>query len=554
MDNSDSNHQGNEIFTWEKVKLALDAAEEGFYIWDIKQGIIHYTKRCLTMMGYPLDQPAPNIFTESAQLIHPEDRTFFDNEVRRYMDGHFINPMRIEIRILNNQSGGWRWVRINGRLERGENRIPESLVGVFVDITRRKTSELRSADERELFMALIERIPNNIYVKNRESRFIMANTSTAKKLGVPTPSDLIGKTDASFFDHTMSDVSRQEEVQIMESGKAITGRVHHETWQDGTDTWGLVSKFPWYSSDGAIKGIVGISSDVTKLVETEREVSKTAKLLKERNEALEKELDLAREIQLALLPYAIPSRSLSQEGQQRRVDFHNIFAPSEGVAGDWFNVFPVGNEGIGIIICDVMGHGIRAALIASMLRGLMEQLSELASQPAPLLTSLNRQLARILSHANTTMFASAVYAYIDLQKKSVSIASAGHPAPILLNADGSAEKLILPRGMAMGLLENATYQSMEMPLTSGMSLLLYTDGLTEAADATGDELGHERVIQHLENARPTQVKEMIQGTLKFVAKFTGCSQLDDDICMLGMKYTEEELRALDVIPLNASES
>ncbi|MEG1938704.1 MAG: SpoIIE family protein phosphatase, partial [Akkermansia sp.] len=107
---------------------------------------------------------------------------------------------------------------------------------------------------------------------------------------------------------------------------------------------------------------------------------------------------------------------------------------------------------------------------------------------------------------------------------------------------------------AMGLLENATYQSMEMPLTSGMSLLLYTDGLTEAADATGDELGHERVIQHLENARPTQVKEMIQGTLKFVAKFTGCSQLDDDICMLGMKYTEEELRALDVIPLNASES
>ena len=76
------------------------------------------------------------------------------------------------------------------------------------------------------------------------------------------------------------------------------------------------------------------------------------------------------------------------------MDFHHIFTPSEGVAGDWFDAFPVGNSGVGAIVCDVMGHGIRAALIASMLRGLIEQLSHLADNPAAFLSSLNHQLAK----------------------------------------------------------------------------------------------------------------------------------------------------------------
>lgn len=539
MDSTEDKHQGNEIFTWEKVKIALDAAEEGFYIWDIDNNVIHYTKRCLLMMGRHLNEQAPNIFTESATIVHPADKTFFDNEVRRYMDGHFINPMRIEVRIVNTERGGWRWVRINGRIEHNEKGKPGSLIGVFVDITRRKNSELRSAEERELFMALIERIPNNIYVKNRESRFVMANSATAKKLGVPTPSDLIGKTDASFFDKKMSDISRSEEIGIMQTGKPISERLHQETWQDGKDTWGLVSKFPWYSSDGSLKGIVGISSDVTQLVKAEMAVRKTAKLLQYRNETLEKELNLAKEIQLALLPYSLPSKTWQDGNSVRSADFHHIFAPSEGVAGDWFNVFPVGNEGIGAIVCDVMGHGIRAALIASMLRGLMEQLSDLTSQPEQLLGSLNRQLSRILNHSNITMFASAVYAYVNLANKTLTISSAGHPAPILIHGDGNAEKLVLPKSPAMGLIEKVEYKSVEFSLEKGMSLLLYTDGLTEAADKDGEELGSDRVVNYLEQTKPENVRDLIQGTLKFVAKFTGCSKLEDDICMLGFRYNEE---------------
>ncbi len=540
MDLPAHHHHGQEVFTWDQVNLALEAAEEGFFIWNIEQNTIHYTGRCLKMLGYNRDKLAPNIFTESEQIVYEEDRPFFDLEVRRYLES--LNPgmpMRIEIRICNKHSNGWMWIRVNGKARYDKHRKPTELVGVFVDITRRKTSELRAQEERELFRALIDHIPNNIYVKNRDSRFIMANEATAKKLKVPTPSDVIGKTDYDFFDKAMSDISRREELEIMETGHPVTGKVHHETWQEGEDTWGMVSKFPWYGSSGQLKGLVGISSDVTKLVQAEQAIQKTAQILKERNDALEKEIDLAREIQLALLPYEIPARSYQASDILRKVSFHHIFAPSEGVAGDWFDVFPVGETGVGAIVCDVMGHGIRAALIASMLRGIIEQLIHLAIHPEQILEALNHQLFKILAHANITMFASAVYVYIDLQMKTISLASAGHPAPILMHKDGHAGKLTLPRGLALGLMDGTTYRSIELPLEPECRLLLYTDGLTEASNDKGDELGAENVISYLEKRDPQSIRDFVLSTLKCAAKFTGCSSLSDDICLLGIRYDEK---------------
>lgn len=536
-----AHHQhGQEVFTWDQVNLALEAAEEGFFIWNIEKNDIHYTDRCLKMMGYGRDELAPNIFTQSDQVVYEEDRAFFDLEVRRYLESlNPIIPMRIEIRIRNNRSSGWMWIRVNGKAKYDKHRKPIELVGVFVDITRRKTSELRAQEERELFRTLIDHIPNNIYVKNRDSRFVMANAATARKLQVPTPADVIGKTDKDFFDKSMSDISRREEKEIMETGKSIIGRLHQETWNDGKETWGMVSKFPWYGSSGQLKGLVGISSDVTKLVRAEQAIKKTAQLLKERNDALEKEVDLAREIQLALLPYEIPSRSYQASDIQRKLTFHHIFAPSEGVAGDWFDVFPVGETGVGAIVCDVMGHGIRAALIASMLRGIMEQLIHLAMHPDQLLESLNHQLSKILSHANITMFATAVYVYIDLQMKTISLSSAGHPMPILMHQDGHAGTLSLPRGLALGILDGSKYSSVELPLESGSRLLLYTDGLTEAHNDKDDELGVARVISYLEKRDPQSIRDFVLSTLKCAAKFTGCSSLSDDICLLGIRYDEK---------------
>ncbi len=525
--------------------MALAAAEEGFYIWNIKTGIIHYTERCLTMMGVSRKDKAPNIFTQPELTIHEEDQAFFNQEVRRYLDGHSLMPMRIEIRMKKQNSKSWSWVRVNGLARRDKRRRPIMLVGVWVNITRRKTAEMRAAEDKDLFHTLIEHIPDSIYFKNRESRFVLANTATANKLGVPTPSDLIGRTDAYFFDRKMTELSRNEELGIMATGRPIRAQIHHETWLHKDDSWSQISKFPWYGRNGELKGIVGISSDVTKLVQTEIKATKTARILEERNKSLEKEIDLAREIQFALLPYKIPSRSHTENGVTRLVDFHHIFTPSEGVAGDWFDAFPVGNSGVGAIVCDVMGHGVHAALIASMLRGLMEQLSHLADNPAAFLSSLNHQLTKILQRANTTMFASAVYIYLDLETGVMTAATAGHPFPIVLGPDGVSRKLPLPKGIALGLLEDAPYRNAQFPLLAGSRILMYTDGLTEAANSEGEELGIERLIDYFNKTTPNSTKDFVHQALTCVAKFTGCTNQADDICMLGISYSEHEANEAD---------
>ncbi len=527
------------VFNWDMVRKALRAAEEGVYCWDFASGEIFYTEQCLRMMGLPFREIAPNIFTESERTIHEEDRAFFLATVQRYIDNsrQGAAPLRVEVRLLNLRSRGWRWIRVNGLLERGADRKPTRLVGVWVDITRRKMADLRAMEEKDLFRTLINYLPNNIYFKNRESRFVLANDATARKMGLPTPSDLIGCKDDNFFSPEMSSVSRREELGIMETGQPIIGRIHRESWKGPRDsgrrdTWSKVSKFPWYSSSGQVKGIVGISTDVTELIEVQNELG-------ERNKTLEHEINLAREVQQALQPLRIPDRHiLMPDGGERRARFHHVYLPSTGVAGDFFDVFPIGESGVGMLICDVMGHGVRAALIASMLRGLMEQVVSIADTPGLLLSSLNRQLFRIFNQANITMFVTACYVYLDLATHRLTLSSAGHPAPLVMTGSGKAFQPAVPRSAALGLIETAMYRESEIPLDPGTKLMLFTDGLTEAQNEQGDELGVPRALDFIQNRVPRSIKEMVDISLAGMHQFTGTTRQDDDICLVGLEYLE----------------
>ena len=536
-----SRHAGvSSIFQWQMVRKALRAAEEGVYCWDIGTGEIFYTEQCMKTLGLPNNELAPNIFTEPEKCIHPADRNFFINAVQHYLDRPGSQPLRVEVRLLKQRSRGWKWTRINGLVERDAEHKPLRLVGMWVDITRRKMADLHAMEDRDLFRTLINCLPDNIYYKNRESRFVIANEATARKMAVPTPSDLIGRRDSDFFDATMSNIATAEEQDIMRTGQPITNRVHHETWKGGRDTWSRVSKFPWYAADGQVKGVVGITSDITELIEAQQRYRRLAKKLEEQNRALEKEISLAREIQQALQRSNIPDRVWERpEGGRRTAKFHHVYMPSTGVAGDCYEVFPIGNSGIGMIICDVMGHGVKAALIASMLRGLMEQVANLADTPALLLSSLNRQLFRIFSQANITMFASACYVYLDLAKGRLTLSGAGHPAPIVLSADGEPMLPPIPRSPALGLLENAMFRESEVRLEPGMKLMLYTDGLTEARNAEGEEMGAPRVMDFLRERSPHNIREMLDISLACMHRFTASANQDDDICLLGVEYTEE---------------
>lgn len=540
-DSKRSGYTVPDVFNWKMVRKALRAAEEGVYCWNIESGEIFYTEQCLRMMGLPVHEHAPNIFTAPEHTIHEEDRQYFINAVQRYLDRPTQAPLRVEIRLLNLRSRGWRWIRVNGLAERTRDKKASQLVGVWVDITRRKMADMHAMEDRDLFRTLINYLPDNIYYKNRESRFVMANEATAKKMGVRTPSDLIGCKDTHFFSDETTEIARQEELEVMRSGTPITNRLHKESWKGGKSSWCRLSKFPWHAADGTIKGIVGISSDVTEFVEAQQRYQRMAEQLDQRNRALEKEISLAREIQQALQSQRIPNREWTDplNGQKLLARFHHVYRPCTGVAGDCFEVFPVGESGVGMLICDVMGHGVRAALIAAMLRGLLEQFVSLADTPGLFLSSLNRQLWTIFEKANLTMFTTACYVYFDLCKHRLTISTAGHPTPIVLGADGKAHLPLLRRSPALGLIENAPFRESDIELEAGMKLMLYTDGLPEARNPDGEEMGQMRVMDFLQQNQPCNIKEMLDFSLAVMHSFTQSPTQDDDICLLGVEFTRE---------------
>ncbi len=527
-------------FEWKTLQLALRAAEEGLYIWDIKSGKISYTKQCLHMMGVSMEKTAPNIFTQPELTIHEEDLNFFKSELKHYLQRVTDAPMRIEIRLRNQNSRAWRWVRVNGLVQRTKNFKAKRLVGVWVDITRRKMADLHAMEDRDLFRTLINHLPDSIYFKNRESRFMLANEATAKKMNVPTPSDLIGCTDANFFEASMCEIARNEERMIMETGKPITQRIHCEVWKEQARTWSQISKFPWYSAQGEVRGIVGISSDVTDLVEQRIRTQQMARQMEERNVALEKQINLAREIQHALLPKKIETRSfVTPEGVTRSAKFHHIFRSSRGVSGDCFKVFTVKESGVGILICDVMGHDIRAALIASLLQGLMEQVTNLADTPALLLSSLNRQLCRTFSQSNINMFSTACYVYLDLEKSRLTLSGAGHPAPLGMMADGRIILPPIPRSPALGLMERAPFRESELPLEPGMKLMLYSDGLTEASNIQGEEMGAMHLMEQLPAWPHENIEQLLESSMEVMNDFVSPLAPDDDITLLGVEFLQD---------------
>jgi hypothetical protein len=148
----------------------------------------------------------------------------------------------------------------------------------------------------------------------------------------------------------------------------------------------------------------------------ETKVQERTRELRLKNQQMEEELQMARELQIALLPQKFPTVPADVPVQESALRFLSLYFPTGDVSGDFFNVFPIGEKAAGIFICDVMGHGVRSALITSMIRGLVEEHVQAAADPGELLTRINRALAVILKQADTTMFATCFYVVADVER------------------------------------------------------------------------------------------------------------------------------------------
>jgi serine phosphatase RsbU (regulator of sigma subunit) len=275
----------------------------------------------------------------------------------------------------------------------------------------------------------------------------------------------------------------------------------------------------------------------------ERRVEKRTRELREKNQQMEEELKMARELQVALLPQQFPTVPPDVTVQESALRFLSLYFPTGDVSGDFFSVFPIGEKAAGVFICDVMGHGVRSALITSMIRGLVEEHAQAAADPGELLTRINRALAVILKQAGTTMFATCFYVVADVQRAELRFANAGHPSALhVRRGEASAEQLQGEgkRGPAMGIFPAAHYTTSTRSMAKGDLVMLFTDGLFEVEDASGALFNEEQLQTTVDRHATLAPEEFFNRVLHDIRKFSQRETFADDVCVVGVQVQHTE--------------
>ena len=512
----------------ERLELALRASNEGIWDWRVGSHSIHYTRRILEFLECG-DGHAPNIFLAPFGHVHADDRPAFAHVIDAVMAPGGPETLAVDTRVRTG-SDAWRWLRIRGSVVRDRGGVATRIAGSMIDISLRKNAESQLEEERHLLRQLIDSVPLQIYFKNLKSEFVMVNQGMVAWHGMDTPADLIGKHDRDLFDEAHWRPAELDEHQVIRTGKAITNKLEQESWNTEKETWVITSKFPWMGSNGEVRGTFGVSSDVTQLVHAQQHASSLAEQLHLRNMAYEEELLLAREIQQAFTSTEFPEVG----GAGVRLAFGSRHIPISGMAGDFHEVIRIDENRVGLLICDVMGHGVRSALVVSMLRGLLEKSRAQAASPRAFLGGLNDGLCAILQRAGVTMFATAFYGVLDVRKGEFTHASAGHPGAVVCRP-GSAPRQVgtrrEDRGPALGLFANASFPESAAPLGAPSRLLLFTDGVLEAENPEG-ECFESHLVAEIGRQAGQPLELALDALLDAVLAFSSNMTFDDDVCLL----------------------
>jgi len=237
--------------------------------------------------------------------------------------------------------------------------------------------------------------------------------------------------------------------------------------------------------------------------------------------AIEDELKVARELQFSILPAAIP--------EVRSLRIAVAYRPMKDFAGDFYECIPVDGKGMGFLVADVTGHGVPAALVASMIKVAMQSVVTCAHEPHEVLCGLNRTLYGPLS----SQLVSAAYLWLDTANRKALYSAAGHP-PLLRWREGRLEA-IESNGLLFGVSPEEDYPVRELSIHSGDRFLLYTDGVTEPQNAGGEFFGDqklEQVIRDHQSRPPAELSDQVLAEIGLWQSASVAQQ--DDITLIVM--------------------
>ena len=268
--------------------------------------------------------------------------------------------------------------------------------------------------------------------------------------------------------------------------------------------------------DGNSFGLAG-RDEVTRDIETER---RAAQEKAEAERRLAQELEIAKAVQARLFPQRLPG--------MRSLDYAGVCVQARHVGGDYYDFLDLAGGRLGLVVGDISGKGIAAALLMAHLQASLRSQCAIASDyPEDFLKSVN-ELFR--THSPESAYATLFFATYDDRTQNVRYASCGHPSTLLLRRDGRIDRLA-STATALGLFQDWECATAEEVLAPGDTLAIYSDGVTEAFDPEGREFGEERLIEALRRQKDRSAEEAVAAIVDEVRRF-GAQEQRDDITLI----------------------
>ena len=242
------------------------------------------------------------------------------------------------------------------------------------------------------------------------------------------------------------------------------------------------------------------------------------------------ELNVATQIQADMLPRIFPAFPARTE-----FDIYATMDPAKEVGGDFYDFFLVDDDHLAVVVADVSGKGVPAALFMVIAKTLIKNHAQNRETPAEVFTHTNAQLCE---GNDAGLFVTAWMAVLEISTGKLIYVNAGHNPPLLQRAGGSYEWLRSRPGFVLAGMEGMRYRENEMELNPGDRLFLYTDGVTEATDANKELYGDDRLQAALDRQGNVPVRQLLTGIKESIDAFVGDAEQFDDITMLGLEYRE----------------
>jgi phosphoserine phosphatase RsbU/P len=365
--------------------------------------------------------------------------------------------------------------------------------------------------------AVLEALNEGVVITNENHRILFANSRFVEMTGIPKQ-DLIGSDPSQFYSpQELHFVAQQIDVAL----RAGHNRYAFVLPRKGGGRLPVIISSRRLENSGSNFGIVTFT-DISDQVRVEEELRSANKKLRKRQMEIEEDLQLAARVQNSLAPRPLVWNTMSVDA---------FYDPVHSIGGDFALVNSPDQDHLSLLVCDVSGHGIGSALVANRIYS--ETTAHLRSG-MPFLEmfgELNRFLIEDI--AGSGMFVTVAAARIDVRRRSMVFAGAGHP-PAMLARHGQTPMLLESRSMILGALPDVVdaTTNLEVQLQPDDRIVLYTDGITEVFNSRGEMLGIEGVKEIVRQTSSLPPREMKQGILDGVAAWRAGSPTDDVSLML----------------------